>query len=61
MTISIAKQGKGFEVQLAVIATLSIVALAAILLFLLSQALPLISEVPMFSFFFGTEWYPTPE
>ena len=59
MTISIAKQGKGFEVQLAVIATLSIVALAAILLFLLSQALPLISEVPMFSFFFGTEWYPT--
>ena len=33
MTISFAKQGKGFEVQLAVIATLSIVALAAILLF----------------------------
>ena len=53
------KRGEGFEKSLAAIAMLSIVALAAILVFLLTQALPILKEVPFFTFLFGTEWYPT--
>lgn len=59
MTNVLTKRREGFETQLAVIAFASILALAAILVFLLSQALPLFSEVSFFRFLFGTEWYPT--
>ena len=50
---------EGFEKQLAVIATISIVALAAILVFLFSQALPLFKDVSYLKFLFGTDWYPS--
>lgn len=50
---------EGFEKQLAVIATISIVALAAILVFLFSQAVPLLKDIPLFDFLFGTDWYPS--
>ena len=53
------RRREGFEKQLAAIAMISILALAAILVFLLSQALPLLKEVPFLTFMFGTEWYPT--
>lgn len=57
--MTLLKRGEGFEKSLAAIAMLSIVALAAILVFLLTQALPILKEVPFFTFLFGTEWYPT--
>ena len=57
--MSLLKRGEGFEKSLAAIAMLSIVALAAILVFLLTQALPIFNEVPLFTFLLGTEWYPT--
>lgn len=50
---------EGFEKQLAVIATMSIVALAAILVFLLSQAVPLLKDIAFFDFLFGSDWYPS--
>ena len=52
---------EGFEKQLAVIATISIVALSAILVFLFSQAIPLFKDIPLFDFLFGTDWYPSGE
>ena len=57
--MSLLKRGEGFEKSLAAIAMLSIVALAAILVFLLTQALPIFNEVSLFTFLLGTEWYPT--
>ena len=57
--MTLLKRGEGFEKSLAAIAMLSIVALAAILVFLLTQALPILKDVPFFTFLFGTEWYPT--
>ena len=59
MSEKVIRRREVFEKQLAAIAMLSIVALAAILVFLLSQALPLLKDVPLFTFLFGTEWYPT--
>ncbi len=50
---------EGFEKQLAVVATIAIVALTAILAFLVSQALPLFKDQPALQFLFGTDWYPT--
>lgn len=43
------------------IAVVSVLALAAIVLFLLSQALPIFREIPLKEFLFSTEWYPTDE
>ena len=50
---------EGFEKQLAVIATISIVALAAILVFLFSQAVPLFKDISLFDFLLGIDWYPS--
>ena len=48
-----------FRRCLAMAAGVSVLALAAIVLFLLSQALPIFSQVSLKDFLFSTEWYPT--
>ena len=50
-----------FERGLGAVACVSVFALAAIVIFLLSQALPILREVPLTAFLFSTEWYPTDE
>ena len=42
-------------------AGVSVLALAAIVVFLLSQALPILQQVSLSDFLFSTEWYPTDE
>ena len=44
---------------LAAAAGVSVLALAAIVIFLLSQALPIFAHVSLKDFLFSTEWYPT--
>lgn len=58
-TLMLSKRWEGFEKQLAAIAFVSILALAAILIFLLSQAVPLFRDIGVFQFLFGTQWYPS--
>lgn len=48
-----------FRRGLAAAAGVSVLALAAIVIFLLSQALPIFAHVPLKDFLFSTEWYPT--
>ena len=48
-----------FRRGLAAAAGVSVLALAAIVIFLLSQALPLFAHVSLKDFLFSTEWYPT--
>lgn len=48
-----------FERSLGAVACVSVLALAAIVIFLLSQALPLLQERPLVDFLLSTEWYPT--
>lgn len=43
------------------VACVSVLALAAIVLFLLAQALPIFKDVPIWDFLFTTDWYPTDE
>lgn len=48
-----------FRRGLAAAAGVSVLALAAIVIFLLSQALPIFAHVSLNDFLFSTEWYPT--
>lgn len=48
-----------FRRGLAAAAGVSVLALAAIVIFLLSQALPIFAHVSLKAFLFSTEWYPT--
>ena len=48
-----------FRRDLAAAAGVSVLALAAIVIFLLSQALPIFAHVSLKDFLFSTEWYPT--
>lgn len=48
-----------FRRGLAPAAGVSVLALAAIVIFLLSQALPIFAHVSLKDFLFSTEWYPT--
>lgn len=48
-----------FRRALAAAAGVSVLALAAIVIFLLSQALPIFAHVSLKDFLFSTEWYPT--
>lgn len=48
-----------FRRGLAAAAGVSVLALAAIVIFLLSQALPILAHVSLKDFLFSTEWYPT--
>lgn len=48
-----------FRRSLAAAAGVSVLALAAIVIFLLSQALPIFAHVSLKDFLFSTEWYPT--
>ena len=48
-----------FRRGLAAAAGVSVIALAAIVIFLLSQALPIFAHVSLKDFLFSTEWYPT--
>lgn len=48
-----------FRRGLAAAAGVSVLALAAIVIFLLSQALPIFARVSLKDFLFSTEWYPT--
>lgn len=48
-----------FRRGLAAAAGVSVLALAAIVIFLLSQALPIFAHVSFKDFLFSTEWYPT--
>lgn len=48
-----------FRRGLAAAAGVSVFALAAIVIFLLSQALPIFAHVSLKDFLFSTEWYPT--
>ena len=48
-----------FRRGLAAAAGVSVVALAAIVIFLLSRALPIFAHVSLKDFLFSTEWYPT--
>lgn len=48
-----------FRCGLAAAAGVSVLALAAIVIFLLSQALPIFAHVSLKDFLFSTEWYPT--
>lgn len=48
-----------FRHGLAAAAGVSVLALAAIVIFLLSQALPIFAHVSLKDFLFSTEWYPT--
>lgn len=48
-----------FRRGLAAAAGVSVLALAAIVIFLLSQALPIFAHVSLKGFLFSTEWYPT--
>ena len=48
-----------FRRGLASAAGVSVLALAAIVIFLLSQALPIFAHVSLKDFLFSTEWYPT--
>ena len=48
-----------FRRGLAADAGVSVLALAAIVIFLLSQALPIFAHVSLKDFLFSTEWYPT--
>ena len=50
-----------FRRGLAAAAGVSVLALAAIVIFLLSQALPIFAHVCLKDFLFSTEWYPTDE
>ena len=50
-----------FRRGLAAAAGVSVLALAAIVIFLLSQALPIFAHVSLKDFLFSTEWYPTDE
>ena len=43
------------------VACVSVLALAAIVLFLLAQALPIFKDVHIWDFLFKTDWYPTDE
>lgn len=43
------------------VACVSVLALAAIVLFLLAQALPIFKDVHIWDFLFTTDWYPTDE
>lgn len=48
-----------FRNSLAAVAAVSVLALAAIVVFLFTQAFPILRDVPLRQFFFSTEWYPT--
>ena len=48
-----------FRRGLAAAAGVSVLALAALVIFLLSQALPIFAHVSLKDFLFSTEWYPT--
>lgn len=48
-----------FRRGLAAAAGVSVLALAAIVIFLISQALPIFAHVSLKDFLFSTEWYPT--
>lgn len=48
-----------FRRTLGVAAAVSVFALAAIVLFLCTQAFPILKEVSLHDFLFNTEWYPT--
>ncbi|MDO5530545.1 MAG: phosphate ABC transporter permease subunit PstC [Sutterella sp.] len=48
-----------FRQCLGLAAGVSVIALAAIVIFLLTQALPIFSQVSLKDFLFNTEWYPT--
>lgn len=50
-----------FRRGLAAAAGVSVLALAAIVIFLLSQALPIFAHVSLKDYLFSTEWYPTDE
>ena len=50
-----------FRRGLGAAAGVSVLALAAIVIFLLSQALPIFAHVSLKDFLFSTEWYPTDE
>lgn len=43
------------------VACVSVLALTAIVLFLLAQGLPIFKDVPIGDFLFTTDWYPTDE
>lgn len=48
-----------FEKTLAVVAAASVLSLAAIVVFLCSQALPVFRDLSITDFLFSTDWYPT--
>lgn len=48
-----------FEKTLAIVAATSVLSLAAIVVFLCSQALPVFRDLSITDFLFSTEWYPT--
>lgn len=50
-----------FKWSLGAVAGVSVLALTAIVIFLLTQALPLLKDMPLGDFLFSTEWYPTDE
>lgn len=50
---------QAFRRTLGVAAAVSVFALAAIVLFLCTQAFPILKEVSLLDFFCNTEWYPT--
>lgn len=55
------KADQAFRLTVAGVATVSVLALGAIVIFLLAQALPIFKEVSLSEFLFSTEWYPSDE
>ncbi len=53
------RRDRRFERCLQWAACVSVIALAAIVLFLCTQALPILKDVSLTEFLFSTEWYPT--
>ena len=52
---------RAFRRTLGAAAAVSVIALAAIVLFLCTQAFPILRDVSLTDFLFSTEWYPTDE
>ena len=55
------RQDRNFQMGLGIAACVSVLALAAIVVFLFSQAVPILGQTTLSEFLFSTEWYPTDE
>ncbi|MGN1209228.1 MAG: phosphate ABC transporter permease subunit PstC [Duodenibacillus sp.] len=58
MGLSVALREKAVRSGLCVLALTSLAVLAGIVFYLFREGLPILSELPLISFVFGTDWYP---